>query len=115
MPGPDASSSNSSAIPPPSSTSPLKDDDPSPSNSLAKDSTATPVAPGVSQAGAPEAKVGAAGVETGEVISSQDDDEPEADIGPASNEEVVDMEVFGQLLEIVRSYLAYLSRTAPSR
>lgn len=105
MPGPDIS-------PPPSkaaSTSlpPSKDDAPSTSSASPKKSLDTDKA-GVSEVGAPEAKVGAAGVETPEV----EQDEEEADIGSPSTDEVVDMEVFGQLLEIVRRTLYALS---PSR
>ncbi|GAA5958659.1 hypothetical protein JCM3765_006710 [Sporobolomyces pararoseus] len=105
MPGPDASASSSTSPPPlPSSSSksipPTKDDALSTSTSTkAEPSTSTeePLAPGLSKAGAPEAKVGIA------AEGAKDDDveqEVEADVGAPSTEEVVDMEVFGQLLEI---------------
>ncbi|GAA5901585.1 Ypd1p [Sporobolomyces salmoneus] len=99
MPGPDASPSSPSSTSVPRSSSTSKDDAPSSSTtspSTAEGSSESPKGPGLSKEGAPEAKVGAAAVE-GE---KEEEDESEADVGAPSTEEVVDMEVFGQLLEI---------------
>ncbi|GAA5820137.1 hypothetical protein JCM11491_003306 [Sporobolomyces phaffii] len=97
MPGPDASPSTSSPA-----VARAKDDAPS-------SPTATPAAttkqsgevpaPGVSENGAPEAKVGAAAVDAPQE-GQPDDEDDDADVGSPSTDEVVDMEVFGQLLEI---------------
>lgn len=105
MPGPDAStsppplngSSSSKSVPPP-----LKDDALSSSTSTTTESSTSeevPLAPGLSKDGAPEAKVGLA-AEGGRQVVDDDVEEVEADVGAPSTEEVVDMEVFGQLLEI---------------
>lgn len=104
----------SGSQPPSSSTAPvtsisstLKNDNTSPSSP----STKTEAAPGSKQGvtegtasnGAPEAKVGEAAVEV------EEEEQEEADIGEPSTEEVVDMEVFGQLLEIVCTLFQPLS------
>ncbi|GAA5930084.1 Ypd1p [Sporobolomyces koalae] len=76
--------------------SPSKDDAASPSLKPRRDSVAESSAHTTAAHDEPEAKVGVAGVDSDEL----DDQVDEADIGVPSTDEVVDMEVFGQLLEI---------------
>lgn len=90
---------SSSTAPVTSNSSPLKNDNTSPSSPSTKAEAALGSKQGVTEGtasnGAPEAKVGEAAVEV------EEEEQEEADIGEPSTEEVVDMEVFGQLLEIV--------------
>ena len=92
---------SSSTAPVTSTSSPLSKNDntSSPSSSTKADAGSKEgVTEGTASNGAPEAKVGEAAVQVEETT------EEEADVGEPSTEEVVDMEVFGQLLEIVRYY-----------
>lgn len=78
-------------------SSPLKNDNTTSStNAEASHGSKEGVTEGTSSSGAPEAKVGEAAVQVRE-----EEEQEEADVGEPSTEEVVDMEVFGQLLEIV--------------
>jgi len=97
MSGPQPPSSSTGPVT--SNSSPLKNDNTSPSSSSTKAEAATGSKDGVTEGtasnGAPEAKVGEAAVQVEEEEQGE-----EADVGEPSTEEVVDMEVFGQLLEI---------------